>query len=81
MVSVVYLFFVLTENRQAFTVHADFSCSLYFGIVPEYIDYYVKGISSGTGEFTPVLLGRREFHQSLNTPPIDTFSATVCILV
>ncbi|KAF8340033.1 hypothetical protein F5887DRAFT_979608 [Amanita rubescens] len=57
-----------------FTVHADFTCSLYFGITPIYIDYYIEVGSGGTGHLGPVLLGRRKFHQSFNTPPTDTFS-------
>jgi hypothetical protein len=50
---------------------------LRFGIVPKYIDYYVEVLSGGNGHNPPILLGRREFHQSFNTPPTDTFTAFV----
>ncbi|KZP16725.1 hypothetical protein FIBSPDRAFT_1047360 [Athelia psychrophila] len=61
----------------SFTVHADFTCSLYFGIVPEYIDYYIEVTSNNNGHEPPILLARREFHQSTGTPPTDTFSASI----
>jgi len=69
----------LTVIEQFFTVHADFTCSLYFGITPIYIDYYIEVGSGGTGHLGPVLLGRRKFHQSFNTPPTDTFSVQASI--
>jgi len=65
----------IVPGGDSFTVHADFTCALSFGIVPEYIDYYVKVLSGGNGHIPPILLGRREFHQSFNTPPTDTFTA------
>ena len=64
---------------QSFTVHADFTCSLYFGIVPEYIDYYIEVPTNNNGHEPPILLARREFHQSTGTPPTDTFSASVSV--
>ncbi|KAF7975926.1 hypothetical protein HWV62_8197 [Athelia sp. TMB] len=62
---------------DSFTVHADFTCSLYFGIVPEYIDYYIEVPTNNNGHEPPILLARREFHQSTGTPPTDTFSASI----
>ncbi|KZP10454.1 hypothetical protein FIBSPDRAFT_867698 [Athelia psychrophila] len=61
----------------SFTVHADFTCSLYFNIIPKYIDYYIEVTANNNGHEPPILLARREFHHSTGTPPTDTFSTSI----
>lgn len=72
---------LLINVFQEFTVHTDFTCALTFDIVPKYIDYYVEILSGGNGHGGPILLARREFHQSATLPPTDTFTTTVCLAV
>ncbi|KAG8213116.1 hypothetical protein J3R82DRAFT_11514 [Butyriboletus roseoflavus] len=42
------------------TVNGDFSCAInYFGIIPEYTDYYIEVPTNNNGHEPPILLARR----------------------
>ncbi|KAH7925505.1 hypothetical protein BV22DRAFT_1064886 [Leucogyrophana mollusca] len=55
---------------DSFTVNADFTCALQYGINPEYTDYYIEVPVNNNGYEPPILIARR-------TPnlPTDSFTA------
>ncbi|KIJ63059.1 hypothetical protein HYDPIDRAFT_168656 [Hydnomerulius pinastri MD-312] len=56
------------------TVKADFTCAIdYFGIIPEYIDYYIEVPVNNSGYEPNILLARR----TLPSGTADEFTVTV----
>ncbi|KAH7884313.1 hypothetical protein F5I97DRAFT_1888610 [Phlebopus sp. FC_14] len=57
------------------TINADFSCAVnYFGIIPQYTDYYLEVVTNNNGYEPPILLARRTLPQGATS---DSFTVEV----
>ncbi|KAG1743426.1 hypothetical protein EDB19DRAFT_561075 [Suillus lakei] len=59
---------------DTFTVTANFTCAVQYGIQPQYTDYYVEVPVNNNGHEPPVLLARRTLNASSATPLFDQFT-------
>ncbi|KZP17697.1 hypothetical protein FIBSPDRAFT_746644, partial [Athelia psychrophila] len=48
------------------TITTDFTCSLTYTIVPNYIDFYIEDHINNNGQELPILLAHRQFYS-----PVD----------
>ncbi|KAH7884312.1 hypothetical protein F5I97DRAFT_1929193 [Phlebopus sp. FC_14] len=45
---------------DSLTINADFNCAInWFGIIPQYTDYYLEVVTNNNGHEPPILLARR----------------------
>ncbi|KAG1826571.1 hypothetical protein EV424DRAFT_1486102 [Suillus variegatus] len=59
---------------ETFTVAANFSCAVQFGVKPEFTDYYIEVPVGNNGFEPPILLARRTLNPSSATPLLDSFT-------
>jgi hypothetical protein len=59
---------------DTFTVTANFTCSVQFGVNPQYTDYYIEVPVNNNGHEPPILLARRTLDASSATPLFDQFT-------
>ncbi|EGN97643.1 hypothetical protein SERLA73DRAFT_184431 [Serpula lacrymans var. lacrymans S7.3] len=61
---------------QAFDVHANLTCAIYFEIIPTYLDYYVEVLTDNNGHEPSIYLGRRDYTYN-PLSPVDTFTTSL----
>ncbi|KAG1840700.1 hypothetical protein DFJ58DRAFT_87505 [Suillus subalutaceus] len=59
---------------DTFTVTANFSCAVQFGVNPQYTDYYIEVPVNNNGYEPPILLARRTLNANSETPLFDQFT-------
>lgn len=59
---------------DTFTITANFTCAVQYGVNPQYTDYYIEVPVDNNGHESPILLARRTLDPNSTTPLFDQFT-------